>query len=100
MSEGSPKLHSGEHMVSIINGRESRSSGGGSNEPEAVEDLSCANCLKLPALPKFRGDDRDYVDLLKRWLAKLEKHAELQCWTEQEKLVQFELHMAGCAECV
>ena len=36
VSEGSPKLHSGEHTVSVINGRESHSSGGGSNEPEAV----------------------------------------------------------------
>lgn len=100
VSEGSSKLHSGEHTVSVINRRESRNSGGGSNEPEAVEDLSRANHLKLLALPQFRGDDRDYVDLLKRWLAKLEKHAKLQCWTEQEKLVQFELHVAGCAECV
>ena len=80
VSEGYPKLHSGEHTVSIINGRESCSSGGGSNEPEAVEDLSCANRLKLPAFPKFSGDDRDDVHSLKRWLAKLEKHAELQCW--------------------
>ena len=53
VSEGSLKLRSGEHFISVINGRESRSSGGGSNEPEAVEDLSRANHLKLPALPKF-----------------------------------------------
>ena len=75
--EGSPKLHSGEHIVSVINGRESHSSGGWSNEPEAVEYLSRANRLRLPVLPKFSGDDRDDVDSLKRWLAKLEKHAEL-----------------------
>ena len=60
--EGSPKLHSDEHTVSVINGRESSSSGGGSNELEAVEDLSHANRLKLPVLPKFSGDDRDDVD--------------------------------------
>ena len=98
VSEGSLKLRSGQHTVSVINGWESHSSGGGSNEPEAVEDPSCANRLKLPTLPKFSGDDRDDVDLLKRWLAKLEKHAELECWTEREKLVQFELHLGGCAE--
>ena len=98
VSEGSLKLRSGEHTVSVINGRESHSSGGRSNEPEAVEDLSRANHFKLPALPKFNGDDKDAVDSLKRWLAKLEKHAELQCWTEREKLVQFELHLAGRAE--
>ena len=28
----------------------------------------------------------------------MEKHAELQYWTEREKLVQFELHLAGHAE--
>ena len=39
--------------------------------------------MKLPALPKFSGDDRDDVDSLKRLLTWLEKHAELQCWTEQ-----------------
>ena len=98
VSEDSPTLHSSDHTVSIINEREFRSSGGGSNEPEAGEDLNRANPLKLPALPKFSGDDRDDVDSLKRWLAKLEKHAELQCWTEREKLVQFELHLAGRAE--
>ena len=68
------------------------SSGGRS---EAMEDLSHANCLKHAALPKFSDDDKDDVDLLKRWL---EKYAELQCWTEQEKLVQFELHLAGHAK--
>ena len=98
MFEGSLKLCSGEHTDSVINGWESHSSGGGSNEPEAVEDLSHANRLKLPALPKFSGDDRDDVDSLKRWLARLEKHAELQWQTEQERLVQFELHLAGRAE--
>ena len=52
-----------------------------------MEDLSRADHLKLPASPKFSGDDRDDVDTLKRLLAKVEKHAELQCWTEREKLV-------------
>ena len=35
------------------------------------------NCLKLPALPKFSSGDRDDVDSLKRWLAKLEKCSPL-----------------------
>lgn len=98
VSEGSPTLRSSEHTVSVINGRKSCSSGVGSSEPEAGEDPNCANHLKLPALAKFSGDDRDGVDSLKRCLAKLEKHAELQCWTEWEKLVQFELHLAGHAK--
>ena len=98
VSEGSPTLCSSEHTVSVINGWESHSSGGWSNKPETGEDLKHANHLKLPALPKFSGDDRDDVDSLKRWLAKLVKHAELQCWTEREKLVKFELHLARIAE--
>ena len=65
MSEGSQAQRSSEYTVSVINGRESRSSGGGSNEPEAGEDPNHANRLKLPALPKFSGDDRDDVDSLK-----------------------------------
>jgi len=90
--------HSDELAVSVTNGRELRSSGGGSCDSEVAEDPSRSGRLKLPTLPKFSGDDRDDVDSLKRWLAKLEKHAELQCWTEREKLVQFELHLAGRAE--
>ena len=31
----------------------------------------------------------------KRWLAKLEKHAELLHWSDREKLLQFELHLTG-----
>ena len=77
-----------------------RSLGGGSGESKSMEDVSISysNRLKLPTLPKFSGEDRDDVDSLWRWLAKLEKHAELQHWTEHEKLVQFELHLAGRAE--
>ena len=33
-----------------------------------------------------------------RWIKKLEKHAELQAWTDREKLLQFELHLTGRAE--
>ena len=54
--------------------------------------------MKLPTLPKFTGEDRDDVDSLRRWLLKLEKHAELQWWTDREKLVQFELHLSVRAE--
>ena len=38
------------------------------------------------------------VDALGGWLAKLEKHAELLCWSERTKLLQFELHLTGRAE--
>ena len=46
------------------------------------------------------GDNREDVDALGRWLAKLEKHAELLRWSEYTKLLQFELHLTGRAKCV
>ena len=49
-------------------------------------------------LPAFDGDNREDVDALGRWLAKLEKHAELLQWSERTKLLQFELHLTGRAE--
>ena len=79
-------------------GAGAQSSGGGSPEPEGPGESQQGNRLKLPTLPKFTGEDRDDVDSLCRWLAKLDKHAELQRWTDREKLVQFELHLAGRAE--
>ena len=54
--------------------------------------------LKLPPLPAFDGDNREDVDALSRWLAKLGKHAELMQWSERTKLLQFELHLTGRAE--
>ena len=56
------------------------------------------NKLRLPALAKFTGEDRDDVDGFVRWLRRLERHAELEQWTERQKLIQFELHLAGKAE--
>ena len=49
-------------------------------------------------MPAFDGDNCEDVDALGRWLAKLEKHAELLQWSERTKLLQFELHLTGCAE--
>ena len=54
--------------------------------------------MKLPPLLSFSGESREDVDALDRWLAKLEKHAELMCWSEHTKLLQFELHLAGRAK--
>ena len=87
-------------VVSEVRGAGAQSSGGGSPEPESLGESTwgAGNRLKLPTLPKFTGEDRDDVDSLRRWIAKLEKHAELQKWTDREKLVQFELHLAGRAE--
>ena len=87
-------------VVPEVRGAGAQSSGGGSPEPESLGESTwgAGNRLKLPTLPKFTGEDRDDVDSLRRWIAKLEKHAELQKWTDREKLVQFELHLAGRAE--
>ena len=57
---------------------EALSSGGGSLEPEGLGESQWGNRLKLPTLPKFTGEDRDDIDSLHRWVAKLNKHAELQ----------------------
>ena len=62
--------------------------------------ISYCNRIKLPTLPKFSGEDRGHVDSLRRWLAKLQKHTELQHWTEHENLVQLQLHLASRAECL
>ena len=49
-------------------------------------------------MPAFDGDNREDVDALGRWLAKLEKHTELLRWSERTKLLQFKLHLTGRAE--
>lgn len=55
--------------------------------------------LRLPALPKFSGADVDKdSDSYTRWIKKLERHAELQKWSEHEKLLQFELLLTEKAE--
>ena len=56
--------------------------------------------LKLPALPAFQGGDKAEEGVYKRWLEKLRKYAELQHWSARDKLLQFELHLAGKAESI
>ena len=52
--------------------------------------------LSLPTLPTFSGEEcRDDEE---RWVRKLEKYAELESWSDREKLVQFELRLKGRAE--
>ena len=55
--------------------------------------------LSLPTLPTFSGEEcRDDEDLFERWVRKLEKYAELESWSDREKLVQLELRLKGRAE--
>ena len=58
--------------------------------------------LKLPPIPEFSADNSSHQDgeAYEQWLRELAKHAELQRWSEREKLLQFELHLAGKAESV
>ena len=53
--------------------------------------------VTLPTLPRFVGD-RSEDGAFERWTKKLLRHAELEKWTEREKLLQLELHLSGRAE--
>ena len=54
--------------------------------------------MRLPALPKFSGEDVDDVNAFDRWARKLDKHAELEGWSDRQKLLQFQLHLCRKAE--
>ena len=56
-----------------------------------------ARKLTLPTLPRFGGEKQE-EDAFERWTRKLLRHAELERWTEREKLLQLELHLVGRAE--
>ena len=53
--------------------------------------------VTLPTLPRFVGD-RSEDGAFEHWTKKLLRHAELEKWTEQEKLLQLELHLSGRAK--
>ena len=53
--------------------------------------------MALPSLPKFSGDKADGEDF-DRWVRRLRRHAELEWWSDRQKLLQFELHLTGKAE--
>ena len=50
--------------------------------------------MTLPSLPKFIRDG----DTFDRWLRKFSHYAELEQWTECQKLLQLELYLTGRAE--
>ena len=53
--------------------------------------------VTLPTLPRFGGEKLE-DGAFERWTKKLLRHAELEKWTEREKLLQLELHLSGRAE--
>ena len=56
--------------------------------------------MKLSPLPGFNAEcQADHEgEEYERWLRKLNKHAELQRWSQRDKLLQFELLLTGKAE--
>ena len=55
--------------------------------------------VNLPPLPTFSGDEsKGDEDSFDRWIRKLEKYAELEQWSDREKLLQLELRLKGRAE--
>ena len=62
-------------------------------DPEPVPSRGRTVRLSLPA---YSGEEnRDDEDSFERWVRKLEKYAELGTWSDREKLVQLEIHLAG-----
>ena len=53
--------------------------------------------VTLPSLPRFSGEKLE-DGAFERWTKKLLRHAELEKWTEREKLLQLELHLTNRAE--
>ncbi len=55
--------------------------------------------MTLPRVPMFTGEEKTGdEETFEKWVRKLERHAELERWSEREKLVQLELHLSGRAE--
>ena len=66
----------------------------GDKEPPKVAEERTAKKMTLPTLQKFGGDG----DAFDRWLRKFFHYAELEQWTERQKLLQLELYLSGRAE--
>ena len=65
-------------------------------DPEPVPSRGWTVRLSLPALSTYSGEEnRDDEDSFERWVRKLEKYAELETWSDKEKLVQLEIRLAG-----
>ena len=55
--------------------------------------------MSLPTLSPFSGDEsKDDGESFDWWIRRLERHAELEQWTDREKLVHLELRLKGRAE--
>ena len=102
--EGSSSDESGVGARAVVDSSRAET-GRGSLESvgtTARQDRVARGMVKLPPIPEFSVDNSSHHDgeAYGRWLQKLAKHAELQRWSEREKLLQFELYLAGKAESV
>ena len=69
------------------------------NAPEKVPESGGRVRITLPSLPTFSGEEsRDDEETFDRWVWRLERHAELEQWSDREKLLQLELRLKGRAE--
>ena len=88
-----------------VSGRGSSQSPGDEDEhqalltsvPEGGNSETPVRKLTLPPLPKFTGEKAE-EDAFERWTRRLLRHAELEKWTDRERLLQLEIHLAGRAE--
>ena len=92
-----------KEKLSTKKGSSGPSLGGGSSNskpvevdkdpPRAVEERTTSKKMTLPTLQKFNGDG----DAFDHWLRKFSHYAELEQWTERQKLLQLELYLSGRA---
>ena len=54
--------------------------------------------LTLPSLLQFSGSNDQDGDAFDQWVRKLSRYAELESWTDRQKLLQLELHLVGRIE--
>ena len=80
--------------LSLGGGSSASESVEGDKEPPKVAEERTAKKMTLPTLQKFGGDG----DAFDRWLRKFSHYAELEQWTERQKLLQLELYLSGRAE--
>ena len=104
LQKSSQEATASQGGVEARGGGSSRSPGTGSESSasstlgsEGVNSGPPTRKLTLPPLPKFTGEKAD-EDAFERWSRRLLRHAELEKWTDHEKLLQLEIHLAGRAE--
>ena len=93
-------LSIGKAVDKIPTGVAEKNKAAKSPTPQSKEECASPDDkrMRLPALPKFSGDDSEDGSAFDRWARKIDKHAELEGWSDRQKLLQFELHLFGKAE--